>query len=102
MRAGFKGSNTKQPALDPRPWPRTARDPSALVEGALAGPSIEPNDRQLVSGRGVPSRREVRGRAMLRDREDELDLAYVGGKADAATHGAEDGVTDEEAQAVTR
>jgi len=39
---------------------------------------------------------------MLRDREDELDLAYVGGKADAATHGAEDGVTDEEAKAVIR
>jgi hypothetical protein len=37
-----------------------------------------------------------------RDREDELDLVYVGGEADAATHGAEDGVTDEEAQAVTR
>src|SRR6516164_9087767 len=47
-------------------------------------------------------RHEARRRPMRRNREDKLDLAYVGGEADAATHRAEDGVTDEEAQAVTR
>ena len=39
---------------------------------------------------------------MRRDGEDELDLAEIGGEAYGATHRAEDGVTDEEAQAVTR
>ena len=58
----------------------------------------------LAKGRSAPrpNGRNVRGATMGRDREDELDLAYVGGEADAATHRAEDGVTDEEAQAVTR
>jgi hypothetical protein len=34
-------------------------------------------------------------------REDRLDLAHVGEKTDTATHGAKDGITDAEAQAVT-
>src|SRR6516164_945930 len=98
MRAGFKGSSTKQPALDPRPWPRTARDPSALVEGALAGLGIKPDHREQVGRRHVPARREVGRRSVWRDREDELDLAYVRSEADTATHRAEDRIAGAQAQ----
>jgi hypothetical protein len=49
---------------------------------------IEANNRQLVSGRSVPTGREVRRGPMRRNGKDKLDLADIGGEADAATHGA--------------
>ena len=39
-----------------------------------------------VSARGVPTWREVGRGPMRRDREDELDLADIGGEADTTTH----------------
>ena len=58
--------------------------------GELAcGPCIEANDRQLVSGCGVPTRGEIRGWPLGWDREDQPDLAYIGGEANPATHRAQ-------------
>jgi hypothetical protein len=44
--------------------------------------------REGVRWRYVPTGRDVRGWSMLGDREDELDLADIGGETGAATHGA--------------
>ena len=54
----------------------------------MFGLGVVAHDGRRVGRCHVPARRKVRRRALGRDREDELDLADVGGKADAATHGA--------------
>jgi hypothetical protein len=43
---------------------------------------------QRVGRRYVPAGRDVRGRSIRRDSEDEFDLANIGGKTGAATHAA--------------
>jgi hypothetical protein len=58
------------------------------VQTALAGLGIVANYREGIGGRDVPTRRDVRGAAMRRDREHQLDLADIGGETGAATHGA--------------
>jgi len=70
------------------------KPPARRVQATLARSLIEANDRQLVGGCSVPTRREVRGRSVRRDREGQLDLADIGGESDTATHGAKDGVAD--------
>ena len=61
--------------------------PHRKVQAALAGPRIVADHREEVSRREVPTRREIWCGPVGRDREDELDLAHVGGEADTATHG---------------
>jgi hypothetical protein len=64
-------------------------EPSARqVWAAFAGSRIEAYDREGVGWRDIPARWEVRSGPVWRDREDEFDLAYVGGEAGAATHRA--------------
>ena len=55
---------------------------AAPLEGILA------DHRQRVGWRHVPTQRDVRRWPMRRDREDQFDLADIGGEAGAATHGA--------------
>jgi hypothetical protein len=47
--------------------------PAHHVEGALASSRIIADDGERVSGRHIPIGRDVRGRTMRRDREDEFD-----------------------------
>jgi hypothetical protein len=60
--------------------------PAHQVETALPGLGVETHDGQGIGWCDVPARRKIRRRALGRDREDEFDLADVGGKAGAATH----------------
>jgi hypothetical protein len=66
--------------------PEWHQPPAHYIQAALAGPGIVADDRERVRWRHVPTRRDVRGRPMRRDREDELDLADIGRKTSAATH----------------
>ena len=50
--------------------PMRDQTPAQQVQAALAGLPIVADDGELVSRRRIPSRREVRGRPMRRDRED--------------------------------
>ena len=62
--------------------------PAQKIQTAFASLAIVPDHGQQISRRGIPTRREIGRGPMRRDREDELDLAYIGGEADAATHDA--------------
>jgi hypothetical protein len=62
--------------------------PAQRVEAALRGLGVVADDGQGVGRRHVPARRKIWGRPLGRDRENELDLADVGGQAGAATHGS--------------
>jgi hypothetical protein len=68
--------------------PMRNEPPAKQIEAPLLGPGIVPDHRQRIGRSGVPSGREIRRRPMLRDREDELNLADIGGEPDAATHGS--------------
>ena len=81
--------------LDPEPH----ETPAHHVQAALASPPVIADHREQVGGRHVPTGWEVRGGPMRRDREDELDLADIGGETGAATHGAKDNGTGAQAQA---
>src|ERR1700730_16402116 len=67
--------------------PERYQAPAHDVQAALTSLRIISYHRERVGWRYVPTRRYVRGRPMRRDREDELDLAGIGGKANTATHG---------------
>ena len=60
--------------------------PTQKIQATLTGLAIAADHGQQISGSGVPGRREVGRGPMWRDREDELDLAHIGGETDAATH----------------
>ena len=62
--------------------------PPHHVEAALASSRITADHRERVGRRHVPNRRDVRCWPIRRDREDELDLADIGGETGTATHGA--------------
>ena len=57
---------------------------TSRLRSAVLG--VVTHDRQRIGRRHVPARREIRRRPLGRDREDELDLADIGGEAGAATH----------------
>ena len=65
--------------------PERRETPPQKIQAALARLAIVPDDRQHISRRGVPARREIGRGPMLPDREDGFDLVNVGGEADAAT-----------------
>ena len=56
-------------------------------------------ERRLTAKPTIASTRDVRGAPMRRDREDEFDLADIGGEAGAATHGASIVVPERRGQA---
>ena len=58
------------------------------VQAALAGFGVVADDRAGIGRGNVPTRRDVGGGPMRRDREDEFDFTDIGGKTNAATHGA--------------
>src|SRR5205823_8125584 len=58
--------------------------PTHNIEAALPGPGIVTHDRQVLARRGVPIGRDVGGRPLRRDREDELDFADIGGETGAS------------------
>jgi hypothetical protein len=60
--------------------------PAQKIQAALAGPSVIADHRKGIGWRRVPTGRKIWSRSMRRDREDELDLADIGGEADAATY----------------
>jgi len=62
--------------------------PPQYVEATFSGLGIVSDDRQRIGWRDIPTRREIRARPTRRDREDKLDLAYIGREADTATHRA--------------
>jgi hypothetical protein len=80
------GVDIREAALDVL-GPIGDQAPAQHIEAALFGLGVVADDRQGIGRRHVPARREVRRRALERDRKDELDLADVGRKADTATHG---------------
>src|SRR5262249_19839413 len=61
--------------------------PPHYVEAAFSRLGIVADDWQRMCRRDIPTWREIGRRPMRRDRKDELDLAHVGGKTDASTHG---------------
>jgi hypothetical protein len=61
--------------------------PTHHVQAALDGPLIKADDRMRVGRSYVPTG-GCWGGPLRRDRENELDLAHIGGEAHAATHGA--------------
>src|SRR5207248_11749060 len=62
--------------------------PAQQVQTALSGLSVVTDHRKLVGRRHIPARRKIWSRPMRRDGEHKLDLADIGGKTDAATHGS--------------
>jgi hypothetical protein len=61
---------------------------TGVRETALASLGIITDHWKRVGRRHVPTGCDVWGRSMRWDREDELDLADVGGEANANTHGS--------------
>src|SRR4051794_28941404 len=80
------GIDVREPDLDVL-GPERHQAPAQHIQAALAGPAIIADHRKWVRRRYIPTRRDVRGRPMRRDRKDESDLADIGGQACAATHG---------------
>src|SRR6516162_11019289 len=68
--------------------PCTRDGPPHHVEAALPSSRIIADHRERVGRHHVPTRRDVRCCPIRRDREDELDLADIGGETGTATHGA--------------
>src|SRR6516162_5150948 len=64
------------------------RDRDLLDQVACLSRSLALPERHRSSGARNCLRHEARWRPMRRDREDQLDLAHVGGEANTATHGA--------------
>ena len=67
--------------------PKRHEPPPHHVEAALPSSRIIADHRERVGRRHVPTRRDVRCWPIRRDREDELDLADIGGETGRATHG---------------
>jgi hypothetical protein len=67
--------------------PERHQAPAHHIEAAPAVHHIVADDRQRIRGCYVPARGEIRRRPLGLNREADLDLADIGGKAGAATHG---------------
>src|SRR6516165_11612902 len=67
--------------------PKRHEPPEHDIEAALPSSPIIADHWERVGRRHVPTRRDVRCWPIRRDREDELDLADIGGETGRATHG---------------
>jgi hypothetical protein len=67
--------------------PERYEPPAHDIQAALASSRIVADHGERVGRRDVPAGRDVRGRPIRRDREDELDLADIGGETGTTTHG---------------
>jgi hypothetical protein len=68
--------------------PKRHEPPAHDIQATLAGSGIIADHRERVGRRHIPTGRDVWGRPIRRDREDEPDLADIGGETGAAIHSA--------------
>ena len=79
------GIDVREPNLDVF-RPEGHEPPAHDVEAALPGLGIVADHGEILGRRGIPIGWNVGGRALRPDREDEFDLADIGGETGTATY----------------